>query len=247
MNNTIAFILISVTVLLTACSDESIPASDNSLSGKEYFPLEIGKYVTYQADSVTYAIEGSKVDSSSTIVKEELTDILVSEIGDTSFILTRYQKQNENDPFEITDIWSTAFKDGFFTKTEENIKLIKLSLPVKLDKSWDPTAFIDENINVQVKGESLQPYRFWNASVVNEYEIFTVNGQEYTEVVEVNFVNNTDFIEQRIVNEWYAAGIGLIKQEMSILDTQCDNCSELPWVDKAEKGFISSLEIIDHN
>lgn len=238
----IAFLLC---VTSTSCSDESISASSSNSS--KLYPLEIGKYWVYEVDSVLYSLDGMSIDSSFSFAKEEITDVLVNDFQDTSYVLTRSYRLLDTDPWQVTDIWTAANDNGLMTKTEENLKFLKLSYPLFENKTWNGNQFFDQNIEVNLGAETLMPYRNWESSVLEVDAIANVKDMTFDQVSKVQLVNDTSFIELRYGQEWYANNIGMIKKELKILDTQCGNCDGLTWEQKAYKGVILNMNLIEHN
>ena len=62
--------------------------------------------------------------------------------------------------------------------------------------------------------------------------------------VKVNLVSDTSIIDLRKVTEYYGQGIGLVRKEMTILDTDGNNPSQ-SWELKTKKGFIHTLTLLD--
>ena len=126
---------------------------------------------------------------------------------------------------------------------EENLKFIKVIFPFSKGMRWDGNAFIDTDIRVQAGDENIQPYKNWKYRIENTEAEITFKGQK-TKALKVNLVSDTSIIDLRNVTEFYGKGVGLIRKEMTIFDT--DNSKPTaPWSVKAQKGFTHTLTLID--
>jgi hypothetical protein len=70
--------------------------------------------------------------------------------------------------------------------------------------------------------------------------------KKFDKVIVINQAAEENLLELRRVTEKYAAGIGLISNEMQILDSQAA-ASGAPWRKKAQKGFILHQSLIEYN
>ena len=232
-------------VVFHSCSNESISASEGQ--EENLYPLEIGKYWIYEVDSVLYSLDGMSVDTSNSFIREEMTEILVNDFQDSSYVITRSFGTTETGPWAVTDIWTASIDNGLLTKTEENLKFLKLSYPLTLNKTWNGNQFFDENIEVNLGAETLMPYRNWESKVLEIDATTTVGDMTFDQVTRVELVSDSSFIELRYGQEWYAEDIGMIKKELKILDTQCTSCDGQTWEEKAHKGLILNMNLIEHN
>lgn len=231
-------------ITFVSCGSESIPSTldeDNLL-----YPLEIGNYWEYASDSVVYSQNGMKRDTMISFIKEEITDAIINGSPDTSYVITRSYKKEIADPWQVSDIWTASRIGNLITKTEENLKFVKLDLPITLGKTWDGNRFFDEFIDVNIGAENLQPYKNWESIVLSTTETVIANNITYDDVIKIQLVDQTQqLIDYRYVVEWYAPSIGLIKKELIILESQ--NAELSNWINTAEKGVVHHLELIAHN
>lgn len=169
----------------------------------------------------------------------------MDETGITVYKLNRYFKRNPNDVWSKTNTWTTYTDKTRAIRTEENLKFIKLVFPLKKGLRWDGNVFLDEDIKIDVAGESIEAYKNWKHKMEEIDENFNFNGTD-VKSVRVNLVDDASIIDRRKVTEYYGKGIGLLKKEMIILDSDGSRPND-PWEKKAQKGFIHTLRLIEVN
>lgn len=220
--------------------------------GKDYFPLEIGKYWEYQVDSVIYDPTSipNKFESSIQF-REEITDTLLDNNGEVLYRIERFERRTESDLWEIKNVFSQQVIGNQAFRIEDNLKYIKMVFPTQQGKNWDGNIFFEENLTIEVAGEPIEIFKSWDYRMLAEGQPDSVGVMNFEEVLEIEQADNENLIELRESTEKYAKGVGLVYREMRILDTQCINtnpdCEFDPWEEKAERGFILKQKIIDWN
>lgn len=218
--------------------------------GLNYYPLEIGKYRVYKVDSVIYDFVNNmkKIDTISFYLKEELTDTIRDNQGNLVYTLERLERFDQNDIWRVKDVYGVSLIEYQLHAVEENQRFIKLVFPVGVDVApWNGNTFIDEFTTVDIAGESIEIFKGWLYEYSEVDEPLVVQNIPFDSTLTVIQASEDNLIEGRFSTEIYARGVGLIKKDMQILNTQCYNCVGDPWPVKAEKGFILKQEIIEHN
>lgn len=242
-------------VFMSSCGREieDYPAVDYA-----YFPLETGKYVIYQVDSISYDEFNCSVDSVRVQLRELITAKDTDGEGNTYYRTERYYRKTDSDPWQFKNVWVSQIVDFQAHRVEDNQRYIKLAFPVVDQKKWDGIIYVRRDTLVAVKGGAIDFYKDWDEfkyTSVGAQEI--INGKTYDEVLTVEQVDKINNIERRYSIEKYAKGVGLVSKEMRILDTQCRNnckgtgdlatCINTPWEFKAERGFILKQTVLSHN
>lgn len=234
-------------VLINACRKDNKVLPD-SFYAYDYYPLEIGKYWIYQIDSSIYdpTVSGQPYRVSSTIVRTTMIDTFRDGAGVLNYV-TEYAVQDS-----ATQQWKPAYL-GRASRTateafldEDNRKLVKMTFPPVTGTHWDGTRYINEQTIVLVAGEPIEMYKEWDPRVVSTDEAGTIGGDAYDKILTIEYADAESRIEKRFALEKYARGIGLAYREYWILDTQL-NTDDRPWDQKAQRGFIFTQVLIDHN
>lgn len=227
-----------------SCTKETEPV-DESTFGYDFFPVTKGKSWIYASDSIIYDNGGTKIDTFVSFIKEEIGDSFIDEAGNTVYKLNRYFRRNATDVWSRTNTWTTYTDRTRAIRTEENLKFVKLVFPLKKGLRWDGNVFLDEDIKIDVAGESIEAYKNWKHKIEEINENFSFKGTDVV-AVKVNLVDDASIIDRRKVTEYYGKGIGLLKKEMIILDSDGSRPND-PWEKKAQKGFIHTLTLIEVN
>ncbi len=245
----IPFLIVS-SVIFQSCGDGTDTAPIEF--GYDYFPLEIGKYIEYDVDSVIYDIGAGNnvtIRNNSIQVREEITDSFPDNEGRLVYRIERFERADETQEWRVNDVWTAAVTNRQAERIEENLRFIKMVFPVSDNTNpWDGNKYIDENLVISVAGESIFIFKNWLYEYRTIGESLNVGGFPFDDVVTVYQADEENFIELRESYERYARGIGLVERQMRILDTQCiADCVGQPWEEKAEKGFIVRQTIRDYN
>jgi len=245
----IPFLIIG-TVFFQSCGDGT--EADPIEFGYDYFPLEIGKYIEYDVDSIIYDVSAGNntiVRENSIQVREEVTDSFPDNEGRLVYRIERFERKDETEEWRVNDVWTAAVTDRQAERVEENLRFIKMVFPVSGNTNpWNGNKFIDENLVISVAGESIFVFKNWLYEYREIGESLNIGDFVFDDVVTIFQADEENFIELRRSFEQYQRGVGLVKRELFILDTQCIvDCAGLPWEEKAEKGFIVRQTIRDFN
>ena len=231
-------------VFFSSCKEKSIAPINLELE-KDFYPLEVDRTWVYLTDSVVFNKQLSTVDTLKGFVKETITDKFVTTGDIDLYIIERSFKRSLADQWSVTDIYSASFIDNKATRTEENLRFVKLVIPISLGQKWDGNQFFDESIIVNVGGESIEVYKNWDSEVTAIESIVNIYGVQYENCTEIILADSENSIEKRYVKEIYSKGVGLISKEMVVLCTQNSDTS-IEILDRAEEGFVLSQSLVEY-
>ncbi len=135
-------LLLGLLFLISSCGDNVIEEPDESIYGYEFFPLEVGHTWEYQVDSVVIFQGGSSNIFSTSFIQEEVTELLSEEGDEKTYKIVRRYRPDQDSEWILQDVWQVAKSDSRATKTEENLRFIKLVFPATKDKKWDGNVFL---------------------------------------------------------------------------------------------------------
>lgn len=251
-------ICVALAGLFPACMDRQTEIlSPLDAAPYEYFPLKIGKYVIYLADSIVYdfAPGGASIqDSSRTYIKELVSDTVRDQLGALVYVIERYERQSEAAPWVFNSLVFAGRNQTQAIRIEQNWRFLKLIFPLDRRSEWDGNIWIDKNREIEIAGERMRPFSNW-AYEVDSIDIPAQIGQfSFDSTLLVTEADDENVIERRFSRSRYAKNIGLVWREQWILDSQyCnqspppDDCEAKPWDLKAEKGYILRQTIISFN
>ena len=189
------WLILAATVFLFSCSKDEEEFVEPYL-GHDYAGLEIGKYVIYDVDSFFYDDFNGLIDSSFYQVKEVVDSKITDLEGDEAFKIIRYRKESDTTGWVLIDVWSSKLSTTNFQKVEENVRFLKLIFPINLSDTWNGNALNNE-------GEQLYDY-----TAVEQSE--TIGGNALSNVLTVLQFEEINLIEEKVFEEKYAKGIGMV-------------------------------------
>lgn len=202
------YILALIIWATTACQEEPAtePETQGACYGEGYFPLDTGRWQMY---NVTEIVIDKKVDRYDTL-DYQLKVIMHSEYtdteGKTAMRMERYWRTADSLAWEIKDVWSARLADKEASMYEENIRYVKIRLPVELYKSWDGNIYntLDESkymitaIDVPASVDSLQ----------------------LDSTMTILHIDDESLIHKEYAYEQYARDVGLVYKEDINLESQ---------------------------
>jgi len=227
------FFLIASFVFVSCTEDDT---DDPELNlGYDYFPVQIGTFVEYRADSIWHDqpdpnIEGIH-DTTSYFIREEIESEVLDAQEEPSLRIVRYKRDNPTDDWNLTDVWFAKRTAQNAEKVEENIRYIKLAFPIRESAVWNLNA-------LNAKDE-------WPAFYDSLFVERQVEGLLFPRTVRVLQRDNKNLIDDELAFEIYAEGVGLIKRYERDLTTQLNFVNE-PIAENIRLGHEFKWEIIDY-
>ena len=199
-------ILISVlylfTIFITCRKDQSTKID----MGYNYFPVDVGRWVIYDVDSIIHNNFTSTIDTFHFQIKEIIAGMFVDNEGRNTLRLERWKKENDTIDWRLQDVWYENLLDTKAEKVEENIRYIKLVFPVKEGKSWD--------------GNAYNTLGTWNYTYTDVDVPLIINNNTFDSTLTVLQLDNPLLISYEHSEEQYARGVGMIYKQYTFLDYQ---------------------------
>lgn len=216
---------------------------------KDYYPLQIGKTLIYDIDTVIYDPQpGNKVqiDTFRWQVKEVFVDTFKDITGLLTYKIERSERpRGSTANFEVRKIFTAALSDNEALRTEDNLKFIKFPRFLGERTTWDGNVYCDQSLIIEVAGERMGLFsKKWNYEVLSLGKADKIGTKDFTDVLTVRAQSDTRILTEKRYNlEKYAKGIGLVYKEQHILDTQKLDAT-IAWEKKAERGYIVKQTIV---
>jgi len=241
--------------MLAACGDFSDRPEFISNS-EEYFPLALGRSWTYAVDSIVLddAPGGNVKDTVSFEVREDIIGRMPSADGDSAYIVHRFRRSSAQDAWSLSLALTLSVHRGQALRSEDNVTLVKMSLPLQEDSRWLATQFVSPETSVQVGTEFLEPYEYWESRVLDVDAEGEIGDYIFGagQLMHIRQVDADDGLTRRYVQESYARGIGLVARTDTILDSRCialgdfGPCIGKPWLQHAGKGYVLRQVLVDY-
>ena len=236
----LTILLIGILTILSSCDNE---IDSFEIDYKyEYFPLSIGNSITYNVDSITYSsLSGGSIlkDSASYELRETVTDTFRDNTNRLIYEIERERRDSATMPWNLEDVIAVHQSQTQLEWAENNRRFLKMLYPLQVEEAWNGNLYFDETELVPINGEVIELFKGWESNLAELDIPMTVGNFSSDSTLTIYHANAENLIELRLVKEVYAKNIGLIHQEIMILDTQCiTDCIGQTWEEKAEKGFI---------
>ena len=220
--------ILFLTVFFWSCKKE-IESSEPSFVENKYFPLEVGRWVSYQIQEINIDKESAVNDTVSYQIKEKIESIIENTDSYKTYRLERYFRNDSTEEWTIFNVWQIRRFPNRIHKIEENIEYIKLLTPAKINQKWDGNAY---------NKQDLQEYQLTN------FQTYFIHHRDLNTAIVVQ-QDQESLIDKKLFEEQYCQTIGLIKK--TEIDVELNIDPELPWEKKITKGSVYYQNYIDSN
>lgn len=200
----------------------------NPQEGSEYFPLEKGRFVSYNVRQTVYRLNRPP-EVITFQLKEVVSERYITPAGDEAWRLVRYRRANGRDNWEIINVWTVRKTPTFAMRTEENVPFLRLVFPARVGTTWNGNLF---------NTLSRENYRITD---IGTRRIF--DGKAYHQTLTVLHRNDSTLVGKDKRMEIYAPNIGLIYRiAEQVAYCQAQNCIGRAII---ESGTVTEQSIFD--
>ncbi len=192
--------LLTITALILLVS--SCKKNDEQTTlylGYNYFPVDMGRVWTYDADStITDEFNGTTITHHFQI--KEIIDSLYNDLqGRPTLRISQYVRDSSSQPWTIFKVCSINLTNTRAERFEDNIRYVKLAFPTKENVHWN--------------GNSLNTLDPWDYQYTDVHASMTVNNIAYDSVLAVLQHEDDNLITHEYFMEQYATNVGMIYKE----------------------------------
>jgi hypothetical protein len=238
--------LFFISLFFISCKKENDKFSSESMN--DYFPLEVGKYITYNLDSTLFVNFGQKDTIVSYQVQDRVDAQITDNLGRPAYRIIRYIRRSATDDWTPNNTFMAVPTSNSIEYVENNLRFLKLEIPFKQDFSWKGNSYIDTySINSDFKYLDDWDYIYDSLDIP-----LTINSLAFDSTIKVferdetegddPSLPGTQYADRNYAFEKYAKGIGLIYREFLHWEYQGCVCPEHGYT-----GYGVTLSIIDHN
>ena len=219
----------------------------NTASVNDYYPLQVGKYITYNLDSTLFINFGEKDTVISYQVQDKVDAAVTDNLGRKAYRIIRYIRKNSSDDWSPNNTFMAVPTDNSVEYVENNLRYLKLQLPITQDFSWKGNSYIDTYSLASV----LAYMDDWDYIYDSVNVPLTINSLAFDSTIKVSerddslnipITSETSIADRNYSVEKYAKGVGLIYREFLHWEYQGCACPE-----HGLTGYGVKLSIIDHN
>lgn len=238
----LALLLITI---VTACTKEN--ELFKTASPGDYFPLQTGKFITYNLDSTVFINFGTK----DTVIKYQVKDTVEAKITDNlgraAYRIVRYIRKDPSQAWAPNNTFMATLTTSSIEFVENNLRFVKLISPIKEDVTWNGNTYltIDPYPAYTFSSDFMGDWTYTYKNVNAPLAVGTFNLDSTVTVEETDYtfadpkVAGTQYAERTYSIEKYAKRIGLVYKEFLHWEYQGNT--------KSYKGFGVKLTMIAHN
>lgn len=241
------------TLVLFSCKKKTEEFQTDSLL--DYVRLQTGKYITYNLDSTVFVNFGRNTEVHSYQEKHVVDAQISDNLGRTGYRIFRYLRDPQGtQPWQAAGSYLIVPTSNTIEVIEDNLRFIKLILPVQQDITWKGHRFLpDEPYSPLYSFQNDFDMADWEYTYSSLGETIELNGQTIPGVLTVDGINISSNVPVTEINSYgfidymqdkYAKGIGLVYQEFIMWDYQPPNGSATTGY---KTGFGIKRSMIDHN
>ncbi|MCS7017847.1 MAG: hypothetical protein RMJ87_02515 [Cytophagales bacterium] len=216
-----------IILLITGCDTRPLEPL-NPQAGSEYFPLEKGRFVSYNVRQTIYRLN-QPPEVVSFQLKEVVSERYITPAGEEAWQLVRYRRANGRQNWEIINVWTVRKTATFAMRTEENVPFLRLVFPISVGKTWNGNQYNTlgrENYRITSIGKS-----------------HMFDGKPYNQTLTVLHRNDSTLVGKDKRMEIYAPNIGLIyRLAEQVAYCQTPNCIGRAII---ESGTVTEQSIFD--
>jgi hypothetical protein len=238
-----------IAVFFSACKKQTEEFSTASVS--DYMPLQTGKYIIYQLDSFRYAPQTLRPLTISYQVKFEVDALITDNLGRPAYRIYRYIRSAPADPWVTDDTYLAVNTGNALEFVENNLRFIKLKLPVTQDYTWKGNSFINTTSDTAAFNfRYLDSWDYTYDSLDAPLTLGSLNVDSTVKVAQRDEVigNPGDpgsYTEINYGVEYYAKGIGLVYKRILHSEYQPPTNGYDGYYTDATKG--ATFTMIEHN
>jgi hypothetical protein len=238
-------LIIASAVIFNSCSKDAevldLPAIN------DYYPLEVGKYVTYNLDSTIFINFGTKDTVVKYQVKHQIDGTMTDNLGRPAYRVTRYIRKTAANAWVPDNTFMAVPTDFAMEFIENNMRFLKLKGPIRDAFSWKGNSYIDTySLNSNVKYLDGWEYIYEDVDMPQTVGSFTLdstlNVNQRDEVIG-NPNDANSYSEINFGAEKYARGIGMVYRNFLHIEYQ----PPTPGRGGYRIGYGVKMTMIDHN
>ena len=236
MKRKYCFAAFTVLVIFGACKKNSEDFASAPLT--DYYPLTVGKYITYSLDSIVYYSNfGTAATVKSYQVRHTVDAKITDAQGRPAYRILRAIRNSATAPWFNDNVFMVVATETSIEFIENNLRFLKLKSPIRQDFTWKGNAYINTtSINSTLKFLDDWDYSYDSLNVPVKLGALTIDS-----TIKVAEINDQTAIDRTFSEAKYAKGIGLVYRNFLYYNRGNANGT----FSDASYGVI--MKMIDHN
>lgn len=238
-------LIVIAAVVFSGCKKSTDVLDLASVS--DYYPMQVGKYVTYNLDSTIFINFGAKDTVVKYQVKHEIDAQITDNLGRPAYRVIRYIRKTAANPWAPDNTFMAVPTEFAAEFVENNMRFLKLKAPIRDGYTWKGNTYIDTySINSNVKYLADWDYTYDSVNVSQTIGGFaldsTIKVAQRDEIIG-NPGDPNSYSELNFGEEKYAKGIGLVYRNFYHIEYQ----PPTPGRSGYRIGYGVKMTMIDHN
>jgi hypothetical protein len=238
--------LFATVLLIGSCKKSSETLDTPPLS--DYYPLQPGKYITYQLDSTVFINFGTVQVTRSYQVKHFVDAEITDNLGRPAYRIIRSIRTDDTQPWVTDATFMAVTLQNSIEFIENNLRFIKLHQPIRNGFTWKGNEYID----TYTPSTGLRYLDNWDyiydgvgtQENINGHSLKTITVKQRDEIIG-NPVDPQSYSEVNYSVEKYAEGIGLVYK--TFLHTEYQPEVGQPFGYYSDGSYGITLTLIDYN
>ncbi|MCX8020274.1 MAG: hypothetical protein N2747_07275 [Chitinophagaceae bacterium] len=197
----------------------------------DYLPLAPGKYITYRVDSMVFTNFGRSTEIRKYQVRHLVDALITDNLGRPAYRIFRFIRDSAGtQPWQANGTYLMMLLNDKAEMTEDNLRVIKLQLPIKDKFTWKGNRYLPDNPYGPLynfsNDDNMADWDFYydgNPSSfsyrgVNYNNVITV--EQANEVLNVPITNPNAYAALTRCVDRYAKGTGLVFRHFEIWEYQ---------------------------
>lgn len=206
------YILVCVFFISLFCScetDDPVKSPVKNYLG--YFPLDQGRWVIYDVDSIVHLEDDDATNRPDTSIAtfhfqimEVIDESFTDGEGNEAFRISRFKRQDSSQPWDFQGIWIQNLTFNSAQRVEDNIRYVKLAFPFSFQATWNGNAY---------NSFLTEDYLYSDIHVPS-----TIGSLSFDSTVTVLQLQDFNLIHRIFKQEKYANHVGLIYKQKDSLN-----------------------------
>lgn len=225
--------------MLASCKKETEAPYDNT----NYFPLQTGKYILYDVDSIVHDDFNETSVSYHSQMRYDVVDSFIDNQGRLSYTINVMWRKTTADAFSPSDVIQVTKTATGLEWVQGNVRLLKMIFPVAEGANWNGNSAVS-TLDPQLDEYMVDKYG-WNYKYANLGAEFDPGNNPFYNTVTVNEVDEKtneavgdNYADRNYSQAIYAYGKGLIYKERIFWTYQPN---------KYKKGYELVMRAVEQN
>ena len=245
MRKLFLLLILIAAVIFNACKKSTDTLAIASV--REYYPLQVGKYITYNLDSTIFINFGTAQAIVSYQVKHQVEALITDNLGRPAYRIIRFIRKTAANPWVPDNTFMAVRTDFAVEFIENNMRFLKLKAPVRNGYTWKGNTYIDtRSLNSTVKYLDDWDYTYDSVNVKQTLGSFILDSTLKVDQRNETIGNPRDpnsYSEINFGAEKYAKGLGLVYRNFLHIEYQ----PPTPGNGGYRQGYGVKMTMIDHN